>query len=426
MKSLDIYVNTIKINYIKGGGIVKTIIFINTQKSGSSREAIKAAERLGYYTVLLTDKTNLLNQRKEFPDIHLMQLCNIKNIDDIRDSINQLIAMALEICLIISFVDPYCSLASKLCEEYCIDKFSTDAMGIMENKILSRQAIAKTKYNPNFFTMSGGRLIDKNEIIDSYPLIIKSPKSAGSKDVYKVHDYSEYVRVSKNIDAKYPDESILIEDFLDGPQYLIETVFFDNQIHFIAVIEQEITLGERFIITGYKLMHNIPRDFYVSLRDAVFSVFDSHGFTSGACHLEMRYVNRQWKLIEINPRISGAGMNRMIEIGLGINLVEETLKYALNKDYNIKPKHRFYCYAQYITVSKKGILAKVTGRNRAKNSNGVKAVYIKPRKGALLVPPLSMGNRYAYVIAVGDTEDDAEYNAKYAASLIEFSLKDSE
>lgn len=51
---------------------MKTIIFIGTQKSGSSREAISTAEQLGYYTVLLTDRQSYMEQRTEFPDVHHM------------------------------------------------------------------------------------------------------------------------------------------------------------------------------------------------------------------------------------------------------------------------------------------------------------------------------------------------------------------
>lgn len=31
---------------------MKTIIFINSNKNGSSREAIKAADKMGYFTIL--------------------------------------------------------------------------------------------------------------------------------------------------------------------------------------------------------------------------------------------------------------------------------------------------------------------------------------------------------------------------------------
>ncbi len=63
---------------------MRTIVFIETNKSGSSREAIKAAERLGYFTVLLTNKKNFINQRTEFPDVHQMILVELFNYDEFK------------------------------------------------------------------------------------------------------------------------------------------------------------------------------------------------------------------------------------------------------------------------------------------------------------------------------------------------------
>ena len=115
-------------------------------------------------------------------------------------------------------------------------------------------------------------------------------------------------------------------------------------------------------------------------------------------------------------------MNEFLEIGLGINLVKETLKLALGKEPDLEPKHKKNAFAQYIIVKQKGILERVLGKQAALTSPNVKSVYIKPRKGTLLTPPESMGNRYAYVVAIGKTENEAKKNAKYAASKIKFVL----
>lgn len=80
--------------------------------------------------------------------------------------------------------------------------------------------------------------------------------------------------------------------------------------------------------------------FYESLKVAVKDIIELHGLENGSCHLEMRLVNKQWKLVETNPRISGSGMNEFLEIGLGINLVKETLKLALGKEPDLEPKHK--------------------------------------------------------------------------------------
>ena len=49
---------------------MRTIIFIGLNKSGSSREAVKAANELGYYTVVFTNQEKQIQQRSEYKDVH--------------------------------------------------------------------------------------------------------------------------------------------------------------------------------------------------------------------------------------------------------------------------------------------------------------------------------------------------------------------
>jgi biotin carboxylase len=401
---------------------MKTIVFIGTQKSGSSREAIKAGEQLGYYTVLLTDRPTFLEKRTEFPDVHLMELCNLNDLEEIRKTINSLILKALTISAIVSFTDPHCYTACLLAEEFGVNRFSTHAIDNMLNKIRSREILSQSPFTPKFFILSESQPLSKVDVKKHLPMIIKSPNSTGSKDVFKIATYEDFKRCTKKLSSKYPGEQILAEEFLDGPQYLVETIMYENNLHIIAIFKQEITFVQRFIITGYSLVLNPSENFYEELKDAVEFIVRSHGMESGPCHLEMRYVRNQWMLIEVNPRISGGGMNNLILEGLGINLVEETLKISLDQKPNLMPRFKVHVFAQYITLSQSGILDKVTGRNRAYKCPGVKSIYIKPRKGSLLTPPLSMGNRYAYVIATGKNDEEAKQNAKYAASQIQFHL----
>lgn len=162
----------------------------------------------------------------------------------------------------------------------------------------------------------------------------------------------------KRILNAYPDVPVLAEEYLDGPQYLVEILVYRGKLNIVAIFKQEVTYNKRFIITGYSLIIDPPEGFFNSLKRAVITTVKNHGMECGSCHLELRLVKDEWKLIEINPRISGAGMNKLIEIGLGINLVEESLKMALGFKPHLKPRFRRHAFAQYITVSESGILEK--------------------------------------------------------------------
>ena len=405
---------------------MKTIVFLEVQKFGSSREAIRAAEQMGYYTVLLTNRSSFWEKRSEFPDVHLMRLCNLTDIEEILDNIKALELRALDIHSIISFVDPYCYTACLIAEKFGVNRFSTQAILTMEDKILSREVLAQSPYVPQYQVLSGelsGNSI-KESINKQVKYVLKSPNSTGSKDVYLSNGDTKLERYVGVLQKKYPGAPILIEEFLDGRQYLVEVVVYRQEIYIMAIIEQEITFNKKFIVTGYSLLVEVEAVFLQSLRDAVGDIIRLHGMKSGTCHLELRLTHGEWKLIEINPRISGAGMNRLIECGFGINLVEQTLKISLGQEPNFRAKFKKPVYAQYVILSETGYLVKVTGKKRAAQSPGVLEVYVKPRKGRLLTPPLSMGDRYAYVIAQGSTQQEAEDNAKQAAAEIRFWLSE--
>jgi len=403
---------------------MKTIVFIGTNKSGSSYDAIKAAENMCYYTVLLTNREAFEDKRTEFSYVHLIKICDIDNIDEIRDVIDSLIEGYLDIHAIVSFIDPYCYTASLLARELNLKYFSSEAILTMLDKIKSREILDGSPYVPFFYKINGCDPFMKKTVEEKLPLVLKIPASAGSKDVYKVENYWQYKRTVSEIRRHCPNEPVLAEEYLEGPQYLVETVTVNHKVNIIAIIEQEITFTGRFIVTGYKMILEHENEFYQSLKEAVNFIVSEHGMKDGPCHLEIRYVNNEWKLIEANPRISGGAMNSFIETAYGINLVKETLNFALGGEPDFECKYKKETFLQYVIVPKEGVLIKVTGKNSALNCTGVEQVYIKPKKGSVIIPPISMAYRYAYVIATGETAGEAIENARYGASRIKFHLRE--
>ncbi|GIN94288.1 argininosuccinate lyase [Siminovitchia terrae] len=402
---------------------METIIFIETSKRGSSREAVKAAARLGFITVLFTEKKRFLKRRKEFPDIKQMIHFDKMTEDLIRTEISQLQIQGRIINAIISFVDPFVSLAAQLSNELCKSNISVEALRNMEDKTATRRALKENPTTPKFEVLQPmANITDFINKEHSFPLIVKSPLSNASKDVYLVENKYELKKAIKKFLKIYPDQQILLEEYLDGPQYLVEVLVHNGKINIVAIFEQEITKEIKFIVTGYAIRLNVKDDFYNKLYNTVESIINDLKVTNAACHFEIRYVNGNWKLVEINPRISAGAMNRMIEEAFGINLVEETIRLYLGDEPNLIRKHEKHIYTHYITMNSRGRLVKVTGKNRAANEPGVREVNVKLRKRAIM-PPRSMGHRYGYVIATGNTLDEAKANAVNAGSKIKFHLE---
>ncbi|ETI66190.1 ATP-grasp domain-containing protein [Neobacillus vireti] len=403
---------------------MKTIIFIGTNKSGSSREAIKAAERLGFFTVVFTNNEKQLEQRKEYTDVHEMIFVNTNNLSEMKGEIRKLQLKGKDIKTIVSFIDSSVHSAAILCDEFCKNDISSEAISKMENKEATRFFLSEQPYTPNFFIITKGKEIPVKKIDKdlTFPVMVKSAKSTGSKDVIFVDKKEKLEKQVEKLQEKNPDEAIIIEEYIDGNQYLVEALIYNNKIMIAGIFEQEITQGKRFIITGYGVLAEVPNQIKAGIEEVLQSIISQFGIKNGALHLEIRRTKDGWKLIEINPRISGGAMNDMILAAFGFNLVEETLKLYLGEIPSLKPKCTNYVFTQHVIISKKGILEKVTGKRRALRSPGVVKVYVKPKKGTKLTPPLSMGHRYAYVIATGESMEEAKKLAKSAANEIQFHL----
>ncbi|WP_339250117.1 ATP-grasp domain-containing protein [Sporosarcina sp. FSL W8-0480] len=409
-------------------GFLKTIIFIGTNKSGSSREAIRSAVRLGYFTVLFTSNEKQIQQRKEYMDVHEMVFVDVTNLVEMKKEILTLKSKGNEIMTIASFVDSNVARALKLCEEFCPNGTSSNAALIMENKAGTRDKLKGLPYSPKYVTIDPGSKLELKSIegLPDFPMIVKTASSTGSKDVLRATNLQQLERHILKFQERNPTEAVIIEEFIEGDQYLVEAIVHHKDIKIAGVIKQEITFGKRFIITGYGVLAVVPRQVNDGVMEVLKSIVEELEIENGALHVEMRLTTNGWRLIEINPRISGGAMNNMLKAAFGYDLTEETLKLYLGEQPSLIVTQRNFVFTQYVIVEQKGILEKVTGKNRARKLPGIVEVYVKPKKGTLLMPPLSMGHRYAYVIAQGRTLEEAKGFAKKAVEEIQFHVKEQQ
>ncbi|WP_175990562.1 ATP-grasp domain-containing protein [Bacillus sp. Marseille-Q1617] len=394
------------------------IIFIGTHRSGSSRDGIEAGKKLGYSTILFTNNRRIIREKDLFPEVDEMVEVDLKQEEALRKEITSLQQAGKKIACIISFFDAHVSLSARLSNEFCGTDITLQPIADCMDKTELRMKLTGKEYSPDFIKMEPPFSTDKARTIP-YPFILKSPVSNGSKDVLLIHDEEELAWGIKKLNRKKPS-TILVEEYLDGPQYLIEAVVKEGKPVIAVVVKQEINYQKRFIVTGYSVS---PENHQPELVKKVEEIINDLGFINGSCHLEMRLVKDQWKLIEINPRISGGAMNKMIEEAYGLSIVEETLRVYLSKPNTIKPKWKKHIYTCYMTVNKVGKLLKVSGQNKAEEHEGIIEVYIKSKKGKILRPPTSMGHRYGYVMAYGESVQESEERAKNAAKEIRFYLE---
>lgn len=400
---------------------MKTIVFVGCNKFGTSHEALIIAKEMGYYTVLLTDKKN--HDLYEVDKVIYMN--DLLNLNKCIDAITNLGEEQYEICACLSFIDPYVSHSARIAQHFNINVLSIDSLNIMENKIRFRDKLQGLSSSPFYTTFHNETSVEQftNQYMDLLPFIVKPPATNGSKDVLLVETKEQFNNSIHFIQKKYPQYPALVETYLAGPQYLVEVLVYKNKINIIGVIAQEFSNDGLFIITGYQFPAMLNNKDYSSLEMTVQDIISTLELTNGSCHLEMRLVNSEWKLVEINPRMSGGAMNRIIVEGTGINLINEIIKLHLGETPSLAKIKNQHVYAKYLTIGRRGKLLKITGKDKALKHEGVKYVFVKPLEGKILPTSSTMGHRYACIIATAKSAKEAKSNALAAASEIKFYIE---
>ncbi|GGA33049.1 ATP-grasp domain-containing protein [Psychrobacillus lasiicapitis] len=405
---------------------MKTIVFIGSYKYGTSKEALMIAKEMGYYVVLCTDKTKHITSNSDFSEVDQIVLMeDLLDEQQMVEEITSLMDQGKQICACVSLIDPYVSYAASISKYFELAETSTDSLRLMEDKIAIREKLKNLPITPFYTIFQPEDSLEKleNEFKSLLPFIIKPPISNGSKDVLLVETIEKFANALKLLKKNHPNNPLLIEEFLQGPQYLIEILVYNNDIKFLGLVEQEVLYNGRFIVTGYRFPGKVDIAEYRSLCTCISKIIEEIGLENGSCHMEMKLVSGEWKLIETNPRMAGGEMNRIIEEGTGINLLKEILKVHLGEEPILLEKKKKHVYAKYLTIGSRGKLLKILGKEQALMHEGVRHVHIKPLEGRILTTPYSMGNRYACVIAVSETAEQAVGIALEAAKEIKFYLE---
>ncbi|MBS4194890.1 ATP-grasp domain-containing protein [Lederbergia citri] len=396
---------------------METIIFIGSNKTGTSKEALTTAKEMGYCIVLFTNRKNL-----QFSDVdNIIYTEDLFNERIIFDEITKLEEQGKHIRACLSFIDPFVSYAANLSKKLGLVHLSIDSLSLMENKIMFREKLKNLPSSPSYSIVDPYTPLNEINYMN-FPLIVKSPISNGSKDVIFVdciENLKEGIQILQKKDCSSP---ILVEEYLHGTQYLIEIIVYNSEISIAAIIKQEVANGGKIIVVGYQYPSGLKKEIEEKLVKTIEKIIEELGFTNGACHLEMKYMQDNWKLVEINPRMSGGYINSMIELGTGIHLIKEIIKMNLGEHPSLVHTKKDNVYSRYVTIKSRGTLLKVVGKEKALKHIGVKHVYIKPNEGDVLTEPYSMGNRYACVIAVGESMEAAKKNAINASKEIQFYL----
>lgn len=189
----------------------------------------------------------------------------------------------------------------------------------------------------------------------SYPCVVKPIKGSAKRGVSFCNDESD---LENAIDyAKSFDSDILIEEYIPGNEYSVESLSFHGEHHVVQIT--------RKVTTGYphfaELEHHQPAQLDSNSRkkivNAVTGVLTKVGYTDGASHIEVKINPNGIYLIEINPRGGGDRISdTLVGLSTDCDYLRGMLDISLNRYKFSSVRNISYSGILYLTAQNSRIL----------------------------------------------------------------------
>ena len=184
--------------------------------------------------------------------------------------------------------------------------------------------------------------------------ILKPSRNSGSRGIAKVSrdmDKADFVKAYDIAFNESRDKSVLIEQFIEGPEFSIEIIVWNGKVNVLTVTDKKTTGAPHFVELG----HNQPSCFSATevetLKAAAVAGVKALGVNNCACHAEAKLMEGKAYLMEIGARLGGDFIStELTHLSTGIDMVAAAINVALGVEPDLKPKEepksvciRYFC-----------------------------------------------------------------------------------
>lgn len=249
--------------------------------------------------------------------------------------------------------------------------------------------------------------------------ILKPSRNSGSRGIAKVSRNmykGDFIRAYDEALSESRDHSVLIEQFIEGPEFSIEMIVWRGEIHVLTVTDKKTTGAPHFVELG----HNQPSCFSATdvetLKAAAVAGVRALGVNNCACHAEAKLMNGKAYLMEVGARLGGDFIStELTHLSTGVDMVAAAIDVALGVEPDLSAKEepkgvciRYFC-------PKPGKLVSISNTEVLNNPH-VYLWEIYPKEGDVIPAVTSSLCRSGHVIV---TEKTPQKAIELAERLIE-------
>jgi len=256
-----------------------------------------------------------------------------------------------------------------------------------------------------------GRLISKVEETEGlvFPVIVKPRDNSGSRGVKLCRDKNELqISIDEALENSKLD-TVLVEEFIEGPEYSIESLHHDGMSEVIQFTEKKTTEFPYNVELGHIQPANISDENKQKIREIISKIGKALNFVNCPSHTELKINERGIFVIETSPRLGGDYItSTLTPLSTGVNLEDELLKISLGETINPIPKAVQYSGVRFFSFKEGNVIKHAPNEEFVKGWPHVVDFSFMLKEGDKVNRITSSLNRYGQLILQAGNRDAIE------------------
>lgn len=138
-----------------------------------------------------------------------------------------------------------------------------------------------------------------------YPAIVKPTRLQGSAGVRLVRTPDELRAWQQELQTFSYDGPVVVEEFLDGPEFSVETLSAAGVHQVVGITAKQVTDGDLFVETGQLFPAPLPAETAADMGELVTALLDAAGHRFGPAHTEIILTADGPRIVESQARLGG-------------------------------------------------------------------------------------------------------------------------
>lgn len=399
---------------------------------GATDETVSKARDLGLHVLLLQHPTKTTAVQKQLADV-------VRVVDYTQWELVEPVARELKgtpgFAVALSLTEPGLANAARVNDLFGLGGTSHEVtLRFRDKQVMRRHLAGHDPAAVRAEPLHSRGDLDAFGSRHGYPFIVKPTDATASIGVQRLDTAADADRVwsevrrlrgtrTDRVSSLFVLRDFLMEEYLDGPEYSVESFSFAGR-HVVVAITEKFTDPGHFAELGHAVPARLESAAVEQVRAAVSRFLDLMGFQDGVCHTEIRIGGDVPRVIESHNRIAGDAIPELVRSAYGIDLVTLALgrPFGLVDELPDRPEARAGASVR-VLVGEGGQVESVEGVEEARRRDGVLDIRISAKPGDTVRPVRDNWDRLGLVAVSGpDTAAAVRHGAEIIRDTIRVRL----